>query len=86
MFTSRVIKILWILSPIILSWGEYSLNKSGFINWEKVLAVFGSEKRKRDMLVLNEAFRLDLMPPLDEIKSGRATIKTIEKEIRVKFQ
>jgi len=47
-----------------------------------VLAAFGSEKRKRDMLVINEAFRLDIMPTMEDIKRGAATVKTLEKNIR----
>lgn len=49
----------------------------------QVLAAFGSDKRKRDMLVINEAIRLNLMPSFEEIKSGEATITQIEQRIRV---
>jgi len=35
------------------------------------------------MLVLNEAFRLDIMPTFEDIKRGAATVSSIEKNIRV---
>ncbi len=51
----------------------------------KISAAMASDSRKRDILVINEALRLQMMPELDEIKEKSENIKTIEQAIRVIF-
>lgn len=49
----------------------------------KIIAVCGSQSKNNSMLILNEAFRLNLMPTLADLKTGNFTIEKMEEIIRV---
>jgi len=49
------------------------------------VAVCGNQSKNNKMLILNEAFRLNLMPSLSEFKAGKWTIEQLEQRIRVIF-
>jgi len=48
----------------------------------EISAALATDSRRKDILVINEALRLQLMPDIDEIKDKSETIRTIERAIR----
>lgn len=49
----------------------------------KIMAAVGTDSKKKEILVINEALRLQMMPELSEIKAKYETPSSIEKAIKV---
>ena len=64
--------------------GKCTFNASFYLQYLlKITGALATDSRRKDLFVINEAFRLQMMPELDEIKDKSENIRTIERAIRV---